>query len=236
MKRRYIPVFLTALGLILGGAALASHLWIAGTAMGVETLSAAIAPVRLVIDPGHGGEDGGAVSLTGVSESQINLAIALCTEDILALYGRPAQLLRREDISLHSADAATLREKKISDLHNRAAEVEREEDTLLVSIHQNSFPMSACRGTQVFFAPTEGSEALAQRIQQAVRQNLQPENDRQAKQIPDTVYLMNHVTCPAVLVECGFLTNPEEEALLRTEVYQTKFSAVLACALLSTDL
>ena len=200
-------------------------------AMGRERLPAILCPVRLVLDAGHGGEDGGAVSLTGAAESGINLAITLRLEDILAFCGVPSQALRREDISLYSDGAATLREKKVSDLHNRVTEVEREENTVLVSIHQNSFPQGKYRGTQVFYAPTDGSQELAEQVQQWVREALQPENGRQAKLIPDTVYLMNHITCPAILVECGFLTNPEEETMLRTPEYQTKLAAVLACAL-----
>ena len=199
--------------------------------MAAERLPALLCPVRLVLDAGHGGEDGGAVSLTGAPESGINLAIALRLEDILAFCGVPSFALRREDISLYSDGAETLREKKVSDLHNRVAEIEQEENTVLVSIHQNSFPQGKYRGTQVFYAPTKGSQVLAEQVQQQVRETLQPENSRQAKLIPDTVYLMNHITCPAILVECGFLTNPEEEAMLRTPEYQTKLAAVLAGAL-----
>ena len=121
----------------------------------------------------------------------------------------------------------------MSDLHNRAAAVQAEEGATLLSIHQNSFPEGRYRGTQTFYAPTDGSQQLAQHIQQAVRAALQPENSREAKQIPDTVYLMNHVDCRAVLVECGFLTNPEEEALLRDASYQRKLAVVLASAWLT---
>lgn len=187
----------------------------------------------LVIDAGHGGEDGGAVSVTGVPESQINLAIACKLEDILALYGVAPQMLRREDISLHDSDASTLREKKVSDLHNRVSLIEGAENPLLISIHQNSYPEARYHGSQVFYAPTKGSKEAAEHIQQALAAGLDPQNTRAAKQIPDSVYLMNHITCPAVLIECGFLTNPEEEALLRQDSYQRKIAAVLASAVLS---
>lgn len=231
MSRRFRAVVLLWV-LSAGAAALLCRP--AKEAMAAERLSGILCPVRLVLDAGHGGEDGGAVSLTGMPESQINLAITLRLEDILAFCGVPSQALRREDISLYSEGAATLREKKVSDLHNRVAEIEREENTVLVSIHQNSFPQGKYRGTQVFYAPTEGSQELAEQVQQAVRETLQPENDRQAKLIPDTVYLMNHITCPAILVECGFLTNPGEETMLRTPEYQTKLATVLTCALMRT--
>ncbi len=187
----------------------------------------------LILDAGHGGEDGGAVSASGVPESRINLEVVLKINDILGLYGQAPLLLREEDRALYSEGAVTLREKKVSDLKNRAAIIQSCQGATLLSIHQNSYPQKKYRGTQTFFAPTEGSQALAEHIQNAVRQALQPENGRQAKQIPDTVYLMNHVGCPAVLVECGFLTNPEEEALLRSEGYQKKLAAALASAWLT---
>ena len=187
----------------------------------------------LVLDAGHGGEDGGAVSLTGVPESQINLAIVLKLRDVLGLYGVDPILLRETDVSLHDGDAGTLREKKRSDLKNRVAAVEEVEGGILLSVHQNTYPSSRYHGTHVFYAPTEGSQALAERFQNSIKAALQPDNERAVKRIPDSVYIMNHVTCPAVLIECGFLTNPEEEALLRDEDYQRKLSAVIAAAWLT---
>ena len=102
-----------------------------------------------------------------------------------------------------------------------------------MSIHQNMFQQSRYRGTQVFYAPTQGSQELAQAIQGVVRESLQPENSRQEKAIPGTVYLLNHISCPGVLVECGFLTNGEEEALLRDAGYQKKLAAALVSAWLT---
>lgn len=187
----------------------------------------------LILDAGHGGEDGGAVSLTGVPESRLNLEIVRRMDDLLGLYGVPAVLLREGDVSLHDDTAVTLREKKASDLKNRTAMVEALENGVLISIHQNTYPDGQYRGAQAFYAPTEGSRELAARIQQVVRAALQPENTRQEKAIPDSVYLMNHITCPGVLVECGFLTNPEEEALLRDGDYQKKLAAALVSAWLT---
>lgn len=188
----------------------------------------------LMIDAGHGGEDGGAVSITGVSESEINLSIACKLEDLLALYGVQPIMLRREDISLHDAGAKTLREKKVSDLKNRVKRVEETETPFFISIHQNSYPEKKYHGPQVFYANTMGSEQLGQHIQAVLNEKLDSRNTRAAKQIPDSVYLMNHITCPAILVECGFLTNPEEEALLRTEEYQRKIAVCLTGGLLTT--
>ena len=184
----------------------------------------------LVLDAGHGGEDGGAVSLTGVPESGINLAIVLKLDQILGLYGQAPVVLRTSDISLHDESAGTLREKKVSDLHNRVSAIESVENAVLFSVHQNTFTNQKYHGAQVFFAPTDGSEALAVHIQEGLRTVLDPENARQAKPIPDTVYLMNHMSCPGILIECGFLSNPEEEALLRSGGYQTKLAAAMAGA------
>lgn len=180
-----------------------------------------------IIDAGHGGEDGGAVSLTGVPESQINLSIAQRLDVVLSFCGQRVQMLREDDRSLHDLEARTLREKKVSDLHNRAYLVEEAEDATLVSIHQNSFPRPQYHGAQVFYAPTDGSQSLAVRIQNTIHQCLQPDNTREAKPIEKTVYLMNHVTCPAVLVECGFLSNPQEEKALQEESYQLKIAMAL---------
>lgn len=187
----------------------------------------------LVLDAGHGGEDGGAVSLTGTPESQINLAIVLKLRDALGLYGVDPILLRETDVSLHNSDAGTLREKKRSDLKNRVTAIEEVEGGTLLSIHQNTYPGSRYHGAHVFYAPTEGSRELAEHFQNSIKTALQPDNERAVKRIPDTVYIMNHVTCPAVLIECGFLTNPEEEALLRDEDYQRKLSAIIAAAWLT---
>ena len=189
----------------------------------------------LILDAGHGGEDGGAVSVTGVPESRINLEIVQKLRDTLALYGVDPVVLREEDVSLHDPEASTLREKKRSDLKNRVRAVEAVEGGTLLSIHQNSYPGSQYRGAQVFYAPTRGSRELAELLQTALREELQPNNGRQAKPIPESVYLMNHVSCPAVLVECGFLTNPEEEALLRDGGYQRQLAAVLAGAWLTAQ-
>ena len=189
----------------------------------------------LILDAGHGGEDGGAVSVTGVPESRVNLEIVQKLRDTLALYGVDPVVLREEDVSLHDPEASTLRKKKRSDLKNRVRAVEAVEGGTLLSIHQNSYPGSQYRGAQVFYAPTGGSRELAELLQTALREELQPDNDRQAKPIPESVYLMNHVSCPAVLVECGFLTNPEEEALLRDGGYQRQLAAVLAGAWLTAQ-
>lgn len=186
----------------------------------------------LVIDAGHGGEDGGAVSFTGASESGINLAIALKLEQLAGFYGIAPVMLRTEDVSLHDDGVQGIRAQKTSDLRNRAEAVESIENATLISIHQNTFPESQYHGAQVFYRDEASSQALARQIQDTLIQALDPSNHRVPMKIPDTVYLMNHITCRAVLVECGFLSNPEEDRLLQSQVYQTKIAAALAASYL----
>lgn len=185
----------------------------------------------LVLDPGHGGEDGGAVAADGTVESGINLAIALRSEEIAQLLGLTCVMTRREDVSIHDSTAQTLRQKKSSDLKNRVAICNGTENAVLLSIHQNSLPQSPkVHGAQVFYNGQPGSEALAQAIQRALNDTVNRDSPRSAKLLNTGVYLMEHTTCPGVLVECGFLSNPEETAHLTDPDYQKKLAAVILSA------
>lgn len=195
----------------------------------------AFTPVRLperqlILDAGHGGEDGGAVSLTGVSESNINLAIVLKLDQLLGFYGIAPVLLRDTDISIYDQGCTTLRQKKVSDLHNRVAAIEGTNNAAVISIHQNTFSNAAYHGAQVFFRTDEESKAFAFLVQEAIREGVDPGNKRTPTKIPGSVYLMKHITCPAVLVECGFLSNPTEEEKLRGGGYQTQLALCIASA------
>ena len=188
----------------------------------------------VVIDAGHGGEDGGAVSPSGAVESQLNLAVAQRLVLLLGLYGADVVMLRTEDVSLHDPEAGSLREKKRSDLQNRIAQIQAVPNATLISIHQNTYSGSArSHGAQVFYADESSSGELARYAQERLRLALDPENGRKAAELPGEVYLMDHVRCRAILVECGFLSDPEEEALLQSGSYQTKIAAALASAYLS---
>lgn len=187
----------------------------------------------LVIDPGHGGEDGGAVSVTGVPESGMNLSIALRLDALMGFYGVHTLLTRTEDVSIHDRDARTLREKKVSDLHNRAALINAVENATLISIHQNAAPVGEYRGAQVFYTGGADSLALAENIQSSLRRCLDRENTRAPQVIPSSVYLMSHIQCRAVLVECGFVSNREEDVLLQNADYQKKLAMVLGAGYLT---
>lgn len=188
--------------------------------------------INWIIDAGHGGEDGGAVSITGVAESGINLQIAKKIDYLFGFLGEPTLMLRNEDISLHDDSAITIREKKVSDLHYRTEITNHNQNATLLSIHQNTFSQPKYSGTQVFYAPTEGSQPLAEQLQLDIQTYLQPENQRYAKLIYETVYLMNHIENRAVLLECGFISNPQEEKNLQKADYQIKFAMVVTSSCL----
>lgn len=183
----------------------------------------------ILIDPGHGGEDGGASSCTGRLESGYNLEISLRLEDLLHLLGYDTKLIRREDVSVYTT-GRTIAQKKVSDLKNRVKTVNETNNGILLSIHQNYYPDAQYSGAQVFYGNAEGSEALAKQLQASFVAGLNPGSRRQAKQ-GSGIYLLEHIRCPGVLVECGFLSNPQEEALLREPSYQKKLCCVIGTAL-----
>ena len=187
-------------------------------------------PVTVILDAGHGGEDGGASTADGVLESGINLEIALRLRDLLAFAGVDTQMIRDTDTAVYSGDCRTISQKKVSDLKNRASMVNAVENGLLVSIHQNYFEQTKYCGAQVFFAKTDGSKALAERIHLSLRENVDAANHRQCKP-SQSVYLMEHIECTGVLIECGFLSNYEEAKRLQTDAYQKKLTAAICGAI-----
>lgn len=180
----------------------------------------------IIIDAGHGGVDGGATSCAGVLESQLNLEIALRLDDLMHLLGYTTKMIRTEDISIYT-EGTTIAAKKISDLKERVRIVNSTENAILLSIHQNYFADGRYSGAQVFYSKNPDSEKLAKSLQKDLVKSLNPGSNRQAK-ISSGVYLMEHIQCPGVLIECGFLSNAEEEASLRNPQYQKKLCAVFA--------
>ena len=180
----------------------------------------------IVIDAGHGGLDGGTTSCSGVLESKINLDIALRLNDLLHLLGVDTVMIRNGDYSVHT-QGQTIAQKKVSDLKNRVRIVNTTNNAFLVSIHQNYFPDSRYYGPQIFFANTFDSEAVAEKFQKTLNSALSPGSKRAHKQAKG-IYLMENITCDGILVECGFLSNPEEEQKLLSPTYQKKLCCVLA--------
>lgn len=182
----------------------------------------------IIIDPGHGGEDGGALSCTGAYESNINLEIALRLNDLCHLMGFETLMVRTTDVSIYT-QGTTLAAKKASDLKNRVKMVNNTTNALLISIHQNTYSDSRYTGAQVFYANTNGSFELAQKLQTQIT-TIDANNHRRVKQA-DHVYLMKHIEKTGILVECGFLSNPIEEAKLRSDAYQKMLCAAIVTVL-----
>lgn len=185
-----------------------------------------------VIDPGHGGADGGAISADGIMESHLNLEISLRLRDLADFLGIETLLTRDSDISIHT-EGDTLREQKRSDLQQRINLADSREHTVLLSIHQNMFEQSRYKGAQTFYNAGTESRVYAEAIQEKLKEAVDPGNDRVSKRVSDDVYLMKHVTCPAVLIECGFLSNPEECAMLQQPETQKKIVLAIAAGMLA---
>lgn len=184
-----------------------------------EALSLPTAEKIIFIDPGHGGFDPGRVGLQGAHEKEINLAIAKTLQSYLETSGAKVYMTRVEDNGLYSQ---TDKNKKRTDMKNRKDLVNGSDADIMVSIHQNYFPQKSCKGGQVFYhTGSDEGERLAKLIQHEFVTFLDPNNKRKAK-ANDDYYVLRETKIPAVIVECGFLSNPGEEALLNTEEYQQK--------------
>ena len=193
------------------------------------TVSAPIQPSRrvFIIDAGHGGVDGGATSCTGVLESAINLEIALRLNELMQLLGYKTVMIRTTDTSVYT-QGNSIAAQKLSDLKERVRIVNEPENGVLISIHQNTFSDSRYHGPQVFYGGDLSiSKDLGERLQTALTANLSPDSNRKCKK-SSGIYLMEHIENPGVLIECGFLSNPREEAMLRDSVYQKKLCCIIA--------
>lgn len=228
MKRGYwvamLPFYLLALIISIGIASLFSD--------AVTVILQNQPPERyhkIVIDAGHGGIDGGATSCTGVLESAINLEISLRLEDLMRFLGYETVMIRRTDTSVYT-QGNTIAAQKLSDLKERVRIVNETTNSVLVSIHQNTFSDSRYGGAQVFYADTDGSKILANLLQEGFTKALNPGSKRSSKKASG-IYLMENICTTGVLIECGFLSNPTEEAKLRSPDYQKKLCAVIAAGL-----
>ena len=180
----------------------------------------------VIIDAGHGGVDGGAVSCTGVPESQINLEIAIKLNDLMHLLGIRTIMIRETDRSVYT-DGKTIAAKKVSDIKERVRIVNTTPNALLLSIHQNNFQDARYRGAQIFYNNWGESKNLAKKLQTAFQDTVNPDNHRQIKRTSG-IYLMEHINTAGILIECGFLSNHLEESMLRNSAYQQQISCVIA--------
>lgn len=187
----------------------------------------------IIIDAGHGGEDGGTQSSDGTLEKKINLDISLKLNDLLLEKGFSTVLTRDGDYMIYDESASSQRQKKVSDIHNRMKIVEESGDCILLSIHQNYFTESKYSGTQVFYSKNNhDSEILADEIQKSVVSALQPDNTRQIKESGTDIYLLCHSKVPSVMVECGFMSNDAESEKLKDEGYQQDMAEAIVGGLL----
>ena len=217
----FVPFYLLVVILFLGIAKIGSN---------TVTVINQQQPVKrshtIVIDAGHGGIDGGATSCTGVLESHINLEIALCLDDLFHLLGYDTVMIRKTDESIYT-QGDTIAAQKISDLKERVRIVNETPGGFLISIHQNTFSDNRYNGAQVFYPKVGQSQEIAQIMQKELIAKLNPTSNRKAKSSKG-VYLMDNITNPGILIECGFLTNREEEGKLRSPAYQKNLCCIIA--------
>lgn len=204
----------------------AAAVWMLTPLPGVRSASAEPAPI-LVIDAGHGGEDGGAVAADGTLESDINLDIALRLDALAAFWGVDTVMTRTAPEIDYPAEAETLSAKKKADQNARVSLINNTAGAVLLSIHQNNYPASAPWGIQVFYGGAAGSDAFAAILQENLTAQLCPENRRIEERIDDGIYLMRRSECTAALVECGFLSNPSDLEKLESETYRMKLASVM---------
>ena len=198
-----------------------------------EASSMPITQKTVIVDAGHGGDDGGAMGIDGTVEKDINLDIALKLEKILKFYGFNVIMTRTQDVMTCDDGLDSLRQRKISDIHNRFELMRKNPDAIFISVHQNKFEDSSQHGTQVFYSGNdERSKELAEAIQTSVTLTLQRKNDRVVKKSGSGIYLLYHAKIPAVLVECGFISNSDEVKKLKDESYRMKLAILIADGLL----
>ena len=187
--------------------------------------SAATAPV-IILDAGHGGRDGGARAPDGTAEKDLNLDLTKRLASLLQAAGYTVLLTRDGDYSL--GDDAPVGKRKLTDLAGRLALMGEAENAVFVSIHMNTYPSERCQGAQVWYSPAfSEAQALAEAVQNGIRDTLQPQNSRKIKRAASAIYLLHRATCPAILIECGFLTNSEECALLCDDAYRAALALVI---------
>ena len=190
----------------------------------VETTSTPVSGKTIVIDAGHGVPDEGAQSSTGTTEAETNLKISLKVQNLLEQSGCTVILSRSDENAIYDVDSNTLKQKKISDIRNRVKIGNESSADIFVSIHLNKIPQQQYYGWQCFYKEgNEQSNKLAKSIQENLNKSMQKENNRVAMKI-DNIYIIKHVEIPTSIVECGFLSNPEEEKQLLDDNYQNRLA------------
>lgn len=178
-------------------------------------------PATVIIDAGHGGKDAGAIGIDGSLEKNINLSIAIDLYDFLMISGIESKLIRAGDYEFYKSGEQRVK----SDLYNRLDFINSFTNARLISIHQNHFDIENENGCQIWYSPNdEQSKILADSILTQIKNNLQPENNRENKKSDNSYYLLYKATCPSIMVECGFVSNREENKNLQNEKYQKEMA------------
>lgn len=179
----------------------------------------------MLIDSPHGGFDGGAVANDGTMEKNLNLEISNKAFEILKSLGYNVIMIRETDTAVDTNNDKTIKSHKASDLKNRLGYMKKYDDAIYVSIHMNKFPQSYVHGAQVFYsAKIDDSKMLADEIQNSISVNLQKDNKRAIKPSTNNIYILHNATIPAVIVECGFLSNQDDLTNLKSDEYQNKMA------------
>ncbi len=187
----------------------------------------------IIIDPGHGGFDGGAEGLYDIVEKDVNLQISLKLKEMLDFWGFETVLVRDGDYSLEDDCNNPIAVRKHSDLKNRLKISENYDEPIFISIHQNKFHQSSCQGTQIFYGRLNSkSKLLAQKLQNNFKNDINIHNNRDIKKTDKNLFLLYNAKCPIVLIECGFISNQLEAKLLIDSEYQSKICFVITKSLI----
>ncbi|MCD7738538.1 MAG: N-acetylmuramoyl-L-alanine amidase [Lachnospiraceae bacterium] len=214
----FLSILLLLSALVLSKEAAAYHTRAVDSSARLGAVNASSHRFTVVIDSGHGGIDPGNVSSDGTLEKDLNLAIALKLQAFLEANDVTVVMTRTDDSGLYSESSSN---KKVEDMKNRVTLMEETAPDLVISIHQNSYSDSSIKGAQVFYYTTSGkSKRLAEILQESLIQRLDQNNTRQAK-ANDTYYLLKKTSLPIVIAECGFMSNPSELELLKSDSYQS---------------
>lgn len=188
----------------------------------------------VILDPGHGDFDGGAVGKGNILEKDINLQISKKIYEILMVFGLKVELTREDDTSTCDENLKTIRKKKISDLKNRLKLANKYENSIFVSIHQNNFSDTQYYGSQIFYSPNHpNSEILANHIKEAIKKLIQPNNEREIKCAGNNIFILKNAKKPAIIIECGFMSNQNELNRLCSDYYQNQIAFCISSGIMN---
>ncbi len=229
----FICIFVVLISTVIGNSyRLIADLKIDDTSSVVE-ITRSPEKTTVILDAGHGGEDSGAVGLDGILEKELNLSLCRQIQDILTAFNIDVIMTRTEDKLLYTDEQNIKGQRKMYDLKNRYLIAAERENVVFVSIHMNKFPEERYKGLQVYYSPNNlKSKELALSIQSSICNRLQKDNTRKIKEATSAIYLLDRLSCPAVLVECGFLSNAEDCDRLTNEKYRKQMAFIISSAII----